>query len=157
MFPVRFCIGSAALVVSFAAVAACDDVVAAQPCSGIPAGGCPLSRGVACEDPSCEAVYACRPGNVWELQARCPAREGASRDSGATGDVDASAVVDASIDAPPGAFGGPGCAPLQEPDCSLGLALSCGVGCCGCVDLYVCEDQGWSIWGQCVDGAPRPE
>ena len=42
--------------------------------------------------------------------------------------------------APFGAFGGPGCADLEPPDCPLGLALSCNA-CCGCEDLFVCIDD----------------
>jgi hypothetical protein len=134
-------------------LASCEDDPTAQPCTGVPEGGCPLSRGVACEDPTCEAVYACRPNNVWELERTCPPREaGAPRD--AATDVDAAPTedaraFDASIDAPPGANGGPGCGSLQTPDCSLGLALSCPSGCCGCEDLFVCENGGWTYWATC--------
>ena len=132
---------------------ACEDqTVTPQRCTNIPPGGCPLSHGVACEDPACEAVYACRPNDVWELERRCPARDGGS---GPRSDADASGPAlprDASIDAPPGAFGGPGCVSLQEPDCALGTALACGVTCCGCEDLYVCEDGAWTLWGACADG-----
>ena len=126
----------------------CSDEPVPSPCSSIPAGGCPLSRGVACEDPTCEAVYFCRPNNVWELKGRCPAPE-----AGPALDAAAPPSFDASIDAPPGAFGGPGCDSLQVPECALGLALACGAGCCGCEDLFVCEDQGWTLWGACgADG-----
>src|SRR4051794_15639301 len=93
----------------------CSDTATDHPCTGIPAGGCPLSRGVACDDPSCEAAYACRPGNVWELDHTCPAHEaGAPHDAA----IDTPPIPDAALDAPPGANGGPGCDPLQAPDCS---------------------------------------
>lgn len=139
-----------------AAVAACEDATVPEPCSDIPAGGCPLSRGVACEDPACEAVYACRPDNVWELQGMCPTREaGAPSDAAAAVDADMPAPFDASLDAPPGAYGGPGCASLQVPDCALGVVLGCG-GCCGCEDLFICEDNGWTLWGTCTDGGITP-
>jgi hypothetical protein len=133
---------------------ACDDGPVPQPCSNIPPGGCPIARGVSCADPACEAVYACRPGNVWELQYRCPERDGGSRPSPLDAAVDepTAPAIDASIDAPEGAFGGPGCPSLQAPDCALGLALSCGQGCCGCEDLFVCEDGAWTLWGVCSDG-----
>ena len=39
----------ASLVVAVLAGPACSDAVAERPCTAIPAGGCPLSRGVACE------------------------------------------------------------------------------------------------------------
>jgi len=138
---------------------ACDDGPVAQPCSNIPEGGCPIARGVSCNDPACEAVYACRPGNVWELLYRCPEHEGGARPAPLDASVDEPAAppFDASIDAPEGAFGGPGCPSLQAPDCSLGLALSCGAGCCGCEDLYVCEEGGWTLWGVCTDGGVRAD
>jgi len=137
-----------------ALVPACmDDVGPASPCTNVPPGGCPLSRGVACEDPACEAVYACRPGNVWELDRRCPPRDpvdASTRDaSAADADAGVEPSLDASLDAPPGAYGGPGCGPLQLPDCSLGFALACPSGCCGCEDLFVCENGGWSHWSAC--------
>ncbi|MBS2016525.1 MAG: hypothetical protein JST00_26815 [Deltaproteobacteria bacterium] len=138
------------------AIASCEDGETARECTDIPAGGCPLSRGVACSDPACEATYACLPGNVWELRERCPARPDAGAKDAAA--PDALAPIDAAIDAPPGAYGGPGCGPLQAPDCALGTALSCppGAGCCDCEDLFVCEDRGWTAWGTCsLDGGIR--
>jgi hypothetical protein len=130
--------------------ASCSDGPAAEPCTSIPPGGCPLSRGVACEDPTCEAVYACRPGNVWELDRTCPPREaGAPIEASVDAPVEAAPSFDASTDAPPGANGGPGCDALQAPDCSLGFALACPSGCCGCEDLFVCENGGWTYWSTC--------
>jgi hypothetical protein len=137
---------------------ACTDDTVAHPCTNIPPGGCPLSHGVACEDPACLAVYLCRPDNVWELGQLCPVHDAgiadASGDAPDSRDGEASAPpasFDASIDAPPGANGGPGCEELQLPDCSLGLALACGAGCCGCGDLFVCNQGGWDVWGACTD------
>lgn len=142
-----------ALVVSLA-IASCSDGETPQECTDIPAGGCPLSRGVACSDPTCEATYACRPGNVWELRERCPARADAGVKDVV---VSESSPSDAAIDAPPGAYGGPGCGPLQQPDCSLGTALSCpaSAACCNCEDLFVCENGGWVLWGTCSDAGIR--
>jgi len=139
-------------VVVLTALASCDDGPTAEPCTNVPAGGCPLSRGVACEDPSCEAVYACRPGNVWELERTCPPRAPVEAGGGADAAADApneARPFDAAADAPPGAAGGPGCAPLQTPDCALALALACPSGCCGCEDLFVCENGGWTYWSTC--------
>jgi hypothetical protein len=136
------------------AIVACEDQeVVAQPCTNIPAGGCPLGHGVSCEDPACLAIYACRENDVWELRAPCP-----GRDAGGPTDAfvpETSSSIDASIDAPPGAFGGPGCGDLMEPDCALGIALACGPTCCGCEDLFVCENGGWELWGTCGDAGPR--
>lgn len=138
-----------------AAAACSDDLPIARPCTNIPPGGCPIARGVSCDDPSCEAVYACRAGDVWELEKTCPPREGGTRGDGGVDPGDARAPIDASFDAPPGAFGGPGCSELAVPDCALGLALACGAGCCGCEDLFVCREGGWDLWGSCGDGGVR--
>jgi hypothetical protein len=137
----------------------CSDDPTPHPCTGIPTGGCPLSYGVACEDPSCTAVYRCLPNNQWELDHMCPPLEAGAPEAGlpASDAGDASAPpFDADIDAPPGAFGGPGCDPLQAPDCPLGTALACGTSCCGCEDLFVCQNGGWSAWGYCGDAGPVP-
>ncbi len=139
--------------------AGCDDEPVPQPCSDIPAGGCPIARGVSCFDPTCEAVYACRAGNRWELVERCPPQDASARPAfDASGeDSGTEPPFDASVDAPPGAYGGPGCLSLQSPDCSVGLVLSCGADCCDCEDLYVCEGGGWNLWGYCSpDGGVRP-
>jgi hypothetical protein len=135
---------------------ACDDGPVPRECSDIPKGGCPLQHGVSCSDPQCESVYLCRPNNVWELHEVCPPHEGGLKpDAASSSDAPTNNTsFDASIDAPPGAFGGPGCDSLQAPECSLGLALSCGgASCCGCEDLFVCENGGWTLWGVCsTDG-----
>jgi hypothetical protein len=143
---------TAGVLVLVGVVACRDDAATVEQCTNIPAGGCPLSHGVACQDPSCEAIYACRSGNAWELDHTCPAHDAsAPRESGADADAtaDASRPFDASADAPPGANGGPGCGPLQTPDCSLGFALACPSGCCDCEDLYVCQNGGWTYWATC--------
>jgi hypothetical protein len=140
------------------ALGSCDDTPTPQPCTNVPEGGCPLSYGVACEDPACEAVYACRADNMWELDHTCPAHEAsvpidASHAEGGDADaarepLDGSHPFDASV-VPPGASGGPGCAVLESPDCSLGFALACPSGCCGCEDLFVCQNGGWTYWTTC--------
>jgi hypothetical protein len=95
-------------------------------------------------------VYACRENNVWELDHTCPPVEaGASADASLDGAAETGPAFDASLDAPPGSFGGPGCQPLEQPDCELGLVLLCASGCCGCQDLYVCQN-GWDLWGECT-------
>jgi hypothetical protein len=140
-----------------ALVAACSaDDPTPQLCSNIPEGGCPLSHGVACDDPSCVNVYACYNGS-WTLDHTCPARDGGAGIDGGSSDAsnaETGNAADVSIDAPPGAFGGPGCPDLQEPDCSLGTALTCPShgDCCGCEDLFVCQNGAWLAWGSCVDG-----
>ncbi len=149
--PAALGVALALLLFVVAGVASCrDDNPTVEECTNIPAGGCPLSHGVACEDPTCDALYACRAGNVWELDRTCPPHEaGAPREASTDAQPEASRPFDASADAPPGANGGPGCGPLQTPDCSLGFALACPSGCCDCEDLYVCENGGWSYWATC--------
>ena len=135
-----------------AALVACD--VADAPvttCKEIPAGGCPLEHGLACSDPACATAYACLNG-AWVLDHACAGRDAAADASPA----EDAGPRDASIDVP-GASGGPGCAPLESPDCPLALAMSCGASCCGCVDLFVCRDGGWDLWGACSDGGPTPK
>jgi hypothetical protein len=154
----RSAIAAALTAAVLAILASCSDAPTAETCSDVPAGGCPLSNGVACQDPACAAVYACRPNKVWELDHMCPPHEAgapgdASSDAGdASSDAPAegSRPFDASIDAPPGASGGPGCATLQAPDCTLGFALACPMGCCGCEDLFVCQNGGWSYYATCT-------
>ena len=135
---------------------ACDTVSIApqELCTDVPDGGCPLSNGVACEDPTCHAVYACNAGQ-WSFDHACPTIDAAVVDAGDEPDTMPSFDA-ASIDAPPGAFGGPGCPDLEEPDCPLGEALACGATCCDCEELYVCVDMGWTDWGSCQDGGIVP-
>ncbi len=131
---------------------ACNGDIPVDPtCVAIPDGGCPSSFGNACEDPTCATVYACTTAG-WSFVRACPAREAgadSSSDDGAS--HDAQAIRDVQIDVP-GAGGGPGCQDLQLPDCPLALAVSCPSGCCGCEDLFVCANGGWSDWGICGDG-----
>jgi hypothetical protein len=143
-------------VIAAGIVASCSDSPTDQPCTGIPEGGCPLSHGVACEDPACKAAYACRPGNVWELDHECPPKPPPPPVDANVPEAEAGPAYDANLDAPPGAFGGPGCGPLELPDCELGLVLLCASGCCDCEDLYVCQNGGWDLWGTCsADGGVR--
>jgi len=156
------------VVVSFAiAISGCDSPIEQSPCKDVPAGGCPLSHGKACDDPACQAAYACNPDGTWTLDHVCPADAQADADAdaeadaeadagaGAGADADAGPGADAGawdvawIDAPPGASGGPGCIDLEPPDCPLSAALACPAGCCNCEDLYVCDNGGWTQWGVC--------
>ncbi len=135
--------------VLYALAMACSDAVTQQPCKNVPDGGCPLAYGKACDDPACAAAYACLPDGTWELDHVCPPRDGGQPDVVVPG-KDAG-VRDAAIDVE-GAFGGPGCVPLESPDCPYGLAATCPSGCCGCEDLFVCRDGGWNPFGTCADG-----
>lgn len=134
------------------AMHACDPVPQAERCTNIPPGGCPKSKASTCNDPSCEAIYLCNPDNTWTLAFTCGARDAAA-DAPAARDA-APAIRDADVDAPPGAYGGPGCAALEAPDCTLGTVLDCPANsCCGCEDLFVCEGGNWHWWGYCQGGA----
>ena len=127
---------------------ACSTDAPVETCKNIPTGGCPLSHGVACDDPSCAAAYACTTDG-WVLDHTCPPHDAGPDTSIPIPDAGAR---DVSIDVP-GANGGPGCAPLEPPDCPLGTALACPPGsCCDCLDLFVCDDGGWDPWGTCDDG-----
>jgi hypothetical protein len=142
-----------ALGAAFAVAAACTtSSPEAHLCTDVPDGGCPLSYGVACDDPACAAAYACNPDGTWTLDHVCPARDGGGGDAGA--DTGPAPGFDASgIDAPPGAGGGPGCADPEMPDCWLDQALTCAPGssdpCCGCEDLFVCTGGTQALWGYC--------
>ena len=144
-----------------AAIFACNNGTQIDhPCTDIPDGGCPLADGLSCDDPACAAVYLCREGNVWELDKTCPlhapsdaAVVDASFDADAA-DTGKSPISDAAIDAPAGAYGGPGCVELELGDCPLGLALACSSSCCGCDDLYVCNAGNWNFWGYCGPNGP---
>jgi hypothetical protein len=139
--------------------AACQLSSEEEPCLNIPDGGCPGVDPTNCLDVTCAAIYTCQPNGTWVEAVACPARE-----AGVDATADASdatllmegAPRDASVDVP-GAFGGPGCTDLEDPDCPLGMALGCGPGCCGCSDLYVCQDGGWLLWGECIDGGAEPD
>jgi hypothetical protein len=137
------------------ALIACEDTSPATPCVNIPANGCPEEDGLdVCQDPMCASAYACQNGK-WVFDKTCPPRDGGAGDGDGGILVRDSGVRDVLVtDAPPGAYGGPGCVDLEPPDCPLGTALSCGgqQDCCGCEDLFVCVDGGWNPWGTCVDG-----
>lgn len=133
---------------------ACDSVPTETPCHDVPDGGCPLDNGAnVCMDPTCNAAYACIDGG-WILEHVCPPQP---HDGSSPPPVDAGeggSTFDASIDVPPGGNGGPGCTDLQMPDCTAAEGVACVnmTACCGCTDLYVCDDGGWNLWGECVDG-----
>ena len=144
----------AAFPASVLAASACSDPPTAVVCHGLAAPACPADVDAdVCGDPQCASVYSCDNG-AWSLVQTCPGYSADAAAHPAEAGPDAFFSGDAPFDAPPGAFGGPGCGDLQDPDCSLGTALACGgaVNCCGCMDLYVCANGGWNLWGQCADG-----
>lgn len=138
--------------VSALLAAACQrDLSPQQPCRDIPEGGCPAYDN-ACMDPTCFTLYSCGPDDQWQVDQVCPAKEaGAPVDAGSS---DASSNLgDSGYLNVPGALGGPGCQDLQTPDCALGVAAACTSNdCCDCQDLYVCDNGGWNLWGECANG-----
>jgi hypothetical protein len=136
-------------ILSLFACSAFDNPPAPHACNGIPSGGCPGSGTDNCVDPMCSAIYTCEDDGGWSFSATCPAREAGVPD--ARPDVDLRR--DADFDVPPGATGGPGCVDLQCGDCTLSLALACPSDeCCGCQNVFVCDDGGWNLWGSCGEG-----
>lgn len=131
--------------------AACDDTLIPERCGPLPAGGCPRAAGDACLDRSCSSVHSCSAGR-WIFDHACPPRDAAAALPDASTEGGAR-PADAAIDAEPGAFGGPGCADLQAPDCSLGMARGCPTGCCGCEDVFACRSGGWARVGGCDGGS----
>ncbi len=133
---------------------ACSSPSLPAACSDLAPPACPTEADAdVCIDVECASVYSCDNGS-WTFVETCP---NYSADAGVypvEAGPDTSSQFDAPFDAPPGAFGGPGCVDLEMPDCALGTALACAgtADCCGCMDLYVCGSGGWEPWGECVDG-----
>ncbi|MGH7294381.1 MAG: hypothetical protein ACRELB_05600 [Polyangiaceae bacterium] len=139
-------------------LAACKDTPPPAACGDLPRPACPEDNGAdVCSDVICASVYACNDGH-WTFVASCPGYDPDAAANQGVKTPEGGAGADVSIDAPPGAFGGPGCIDLESPDCALGTALACSgtPGCCDCEDLYVCEDGGWALWGQCGDAGIEP-
>lgn len=142
------------LALAGAFVFACDGEKIEVSCKEIPDGGCPRSgdADICAVDPTCQAVYACTD-LTWSLVTTCGPRPFV--DAAPNDGSDGAPPSDASFfdgPLPEGAFGGPGCEDLQAPDCSLGLAATCGQGCCGCEDLFVCSGGAWNAYGYCQNG-----
>jgi hypothetical protein len=142
------------------AILACQDPIEAQTCVDIPDGGCPGVDNTNCLDITCGAIYTCEINGTWSEVLTCPVREaGPSEPTDTAPPSEAGSaprdatVIDVNV---PGANGGPGCVDLEDPDCSLGEALACGPGCCGCGDIFVCQAGGWQLWGECIDGGVAP-
>lgn len=146
-------------------IAACEGTyIGAPDCGAIAEGGC-VDKGDSvdqCFDYRCQALYQCvqnasNPNvGAWELRRECPYQAPPTIDApDAAPDADAeSREVSLPDDLPPGAFGGPGCVSLQLPDCSLATGYGCQRACCGCEELYVCENGGWVPWGSCEGDVP---
>lgn len=135
-------------------LAACSDPPIPAICRALAPPACPADDDAdVCTDVSCASVYACVNG-TWSFVQDCPSHAFDAGAPSVEASTDTGVPFDAAIDAPAGAYGGPGCADLEAPDCSLGTALFCArtPDCCGCQDLYVCVSGGWNLWGECTDG-----
>jgi hypothetical protein len=144
----------AALAASLAGSSACSDPPAPTTCNDLAPPACPTDYDAdVCGDHQCASVYACDNG-TWSFVQNCPNYSADAAAHPAEAGPDGFSFGDAPFDAPPGAFGGPGCVDLEPPDCALGTALACTgtADCCGCTDLYVCVSGGWNLWGECADG-----
>jgi hypothetical protein len=147
---------AAGLLLGLALLVACQPTID-EPvrCKSIPDGGCPVRAGVDnCFDRSCAALYRCNADLSWTQTKVCPERPDAGTPDASV--IDAVAPRDVTIDAPPGAGGGPGCGDLTLPDCNLLFAIGCPQGCCGCEDVFVCANGGWNTWGVCANGQLTP-
>jgi hypothetical protein len=132
----------------------CSSTPVAAVCQDLAPPACPTEADAdVCMDVECASVYTCDNG-AWSFVETCPNYSSEAGVHPVEGGPDTSSEFDAPFDAPPGAFGGPGCVDLEQPDCSLGTALACSgtADCCGCMDLYVCDSGGWELWGECADG-----
>ncbi len=148
-------VGALFVLLGALAFVACDDVGIVVPdCGVIPEAGCPVGRGDPCLDRTCRAAYQCETSGTWREVRTCDGYVPTADVDGAAG-AGAEAKDAQVIDAPPGAYGGPGCPSLEAPDCLLGTVLACGGGCCGCEDTFVCRDGAWDFAGACVDGGVR--
>jgi hypothetical protein len=134
-------------------VAACNGNPPPATCPALASPACPVDNGASvCSDPSCASVYQCENGG-WVFLEDCPEYCPDAAFHPIEAGPDSGPEFDANIDAPPGAAGGAGCVELEQPDCPLATAIACvnSFDCCGCEDLYVCEDGGWDPWGECTD------
>lgn len=132
----------------------CDNPPEQTTCVNVPDGGCPLDNGAnVCQDPTCNAVYACGADGGWILQQVCPPHPHDASTADVADASEGGAEFDVKIDVPPGGYG-TGCPSLELPDCTAAEGLACvnTVDCCGCLDLWVCDNGGWDIWGECADG-----
>ena len=143
---------------AFLAAPACSNPPLPATCDDLAAPACPTDLDAdVCADIECASVYSCNNGQ-WVFVQSCPDYSAEAGVHPVEAGDDAGYAFDGALDAPPGAFGGPGCVPLEDPDCELGTALECSPanGCCGCDELYVCDDGGWVPLGECVDGGVVP-
>lgn len=132
-----------ALVAASAASAACPGPGGVQPCGQIPEDGCPIGRGGTCRDPYCAALYDCLDGR-WERVEVCPGFEpstSAGSAAGGSGGAGQGGCAGVAIDRTGETTG---CMPdLALPDCTVAAAEACRPCSTGCIDFFLCTDQGW--------------
>lgn len=117
-------------------------------CGLIPDDGCPVGRGGTCKDETCAALYNCVDG-AWVLESTCEQTGGGGGGGSTTG---------------PGAGGQGACngieldhtgevencsPPLQNPDCPASAAELCRPCDTGCLDFFMCRQDGWGAVAFC--------
>src|ERR1700761_658842 len=125
-----------AVALALEVLGACKDPPPPATCADLGPPACPEDNGAdVCDDPTCASVYSCQDG-TWVFLHDC---SGYDPEAGPhpVEAGEAGPAFDANVDAPPGAFGGPGCVDLETPDCTLGTGIACvdEPGCCDCTDL----------------------
>ena len=143
-----------ALLVVLLAPAGCQGIPTGTGCSDIPAGGCPTDRGGTCDDPTCNALYACNAG-AWSILQWCDQPDGGAgggdAGGGDGGPRDGGPCTPVSINTTGETQD---CTPdLEGTDCSVEAALGCEETACltGCSDFYLCTAPGWVHVAYCDD------
>lgn len=137
---------SVASLALLASSAACGNAARAQTCGEIPEGGCPLGRGGTCDDQLCAALYDCVDGS-WTEAEDCGRVLGSGGAGAGGGGGEGGACQAVEIDRTGERFG---CTPgLLEPDCPVAAAELCDPCSTGCVDFWMCTDEGWESVAYC--------
>lgn len=126
--------------------ASCGSLGRVETCGEIAEHGCPIGRGGTCDDQLCEALYDCVDGS-WAEVEKCERviGSGGGGGGGAGGGGGGCQAVD--IDRTGEQFG---CLPgLLEPDCPVAATEICDPCSTGCVDFWMCTDEGWEAVAYC--------
>lgn len=127
--------------------AACGDPGGVETCGEIPEDGCPSGRGGSCDDLVCAGLYDC-VGGEWTLEEDCGEVSDASTTTGAGGAGGAGACDLPELDRTGEVSR---CTPdLQEPDCPVAAAEVCVPCMSGCVDFFLCTEDGWLDVAACA-------
>jgi hypothetical protein len=112
-----------------------------EPCGLIPTDGCPVGRGGTCDDRTCAALYDCVEGS-WVLAQTCMNDVGGSGGQAGAGGCEVTPIDHTGETT--------GCAPdLQHPDCPAVAAEICQPCLSGCIDFFMCKEEGWEVVAFC--------